>query len=1069
MWIKQVELRNIKSYSDPQTIRFAEGINAICGRNGAGKSTILEAVGLALFDVSPYRPKNLFVREGVRQGEVIVTIIDALDDREYQIVCPVGGGQSYIYDPEINKKLIAGKEDVLQWLREHLGISQTADLNVLFTDAVGVPQGLLTTPFLETRASERKKKFNPLLQVDEYEAVWNQLLETDRYVRDERARLKEGIAALSGKLERLPNLQQEHETLTGKLKASQEDLEELTSHLEKITQKKEELDKRKETLTTLQQQVTTLGTQLKGLQQQVAESETDVQQAQAAQQIVEAAKQGHEAYKATQSRLSELESKRQARDDLRHQLSVVEKELAAINQEITNYESRLVDITTAENRLTELTPLVTQQEQLEYDLQAAQKQVTELQNVQSRLIDEQERLEKLKLELSQVENGLRKRRALEEGVAALSEEIKQFQAKSDNLSDDLEELGEEKRAADNALKEAEQHLRDWREAQSKLHEEQDKLQKLQEYTLQIEEQLVQRQTLEEQVAALEERRQEGERKQAQLHAEEPLVSNQQQELEKRLSMLQQTESAKCPVCQEPLSAEHAAKLIEQYQTEQSNLVERFKNIQSEKQALEQSISQIAADQQQFNQQLATFPNSRRLEETNAEIEQQVSRVGEQEERLLVLSDAPQKEEAAKVLFQKIESQENEARQKQEEIRQTLSEMSQRLADTQTQIAQLSHPDRAQEVLRDIQEQETTIAGYQEKVLQLEGAPEAVTKRQEQLKDLGNPHQEYQRTKAKADERAGTEEKLNQAQAKQNKRNKSKSSIEADIKQYENLDEDIAKQQELLARYEVEHNRYVQNLQMAEMLPTREVKLAKLRQDMGYKKVEYDQVNTNLNKTKANYDEERHHSLTNEYRQLGEEKATLNERLNNQINQLAAFKKEIDALLDTQKKLEVSQQEELEWASLAEAMTFIRNTIREAGPHITRRLVQAISLEANQIFGDIMADHTMQLEWDEDYAITVTHQGEGRVFQQLSGGEQMAAALAVRLALLRQMTEIRIAFFDEPTAHLDEERRTNLAEQITRIKGFRQLFVISHDDTFERATHHVLRITKESDVSKVSIG
>ena len=81
---------------------------------------------------------------------------------------------------------------------------------------------------------------------------------------------------------------------------------------------------------------------------------------------------------------------------------------------------------------------------------------------------------------------------------------------------------------------------------------------------------------------------------------------------------------------------------------------------------------------------------------------------------------------------------------------------------------------------------------------------------------------------------------------------------------------------------------------------------------------------------------------------------------------------------------------------------------------------------------------------------------------------MAAALAVRLALLREMSDIRIAFFDEPTAHLDDERRENLAAQISQIKGFHQLFVISHDDTFEGTTHHVLRISKENGISQVEV-
>jgi exonuclease SbcC len=63
---------------------------------------------------------------------------------------------------------------------------------------------------------------------------------------------------------------------------------------------------------------------------------------------------------------------------------------------------------------------------------------------------------------------------------------------------------------------------------------------------------------------------------------------------------------------------------------------------------------------------------------------------------------------------------------------------------------------------------------------------------------------------------------------------------------------------------------------------------------------------------------------------------------------------------------------------------------------------------------------------------------------------MAAALSVRLALLKQLSDIRLAFFDEPTTNMDAARRERLAEQISHIterQTFDQLFVISHDDTF----------------------
>jgi DNA repair protein SbcC/Rad50 len=74
---------------------------------------------------------------------------------------------------------------------------------------------------------------------------------------------------------------------------------------------------------------------------------------------------------------------------------------------------------------------------------------------------------------------------------------------------------------------------------------------------------------------------------------------------------------------------------------------------------------------------------------------------------------------------------------------------------------------------------------------------------------------------------------------------------------------------------------------------------------------------------------------------------------------------------------------------------------------------------------------------------------------------MSAALAVRLALLRRLSRLDIAFFDEPTQNMDGERRGNLAEQIRRVRGFDQLLVISHDDTFEQGLDGVIHLEKRN--------
>jgi exonuclease SbcC len=43
--------------------------------------------------------------------------------------------------------------------------------------------------------------------------------------------------------------------------------------------------------------------------------------------------------------------------------------------------------------------------------------------------------------------------------------------------------------------------------------------------------------------------------------------------------------------------------------------------------------------------------------------------------------------------------------------------------------------------------------------------------------------------------------------------------------------------------------------------------------------------------------------------------------------------------------------------------------------------------------------------------------------------------------------------------MDELRRMNLAEQIRRVRGFDQLIVISHDDTFEQGLDSLVRLRK----------
>jgi exonuclease SbcC len=180
-------------------------------------------------------------------------------------------------------------------------------------------------------------------------------------------------------------------------------------------------------------------------------------------------------------------------------------------------------------------------------------------------------------------------------------------------------------------------------------------------------------------------------------------------------------------------------------------------------------------------------------------------------------------------------------------------------------------------------------------------------------------------------------------------------------------------------------------------------------------------------------------------------------LQEKINELEEKIASAEALLV---ELEAAQKEKKTLEDLQTMMEHFRKLIKDAAPHVLRAMLSDISAEANRIFGEIMGDRSAQLAWTDDYEISLLRQGIKRSFAQLSGGEQMSAALAVRLALLKKLSTINIAFFDEPTQNMDEQRRTNLAEQIRRVRGFDQLIVISHDDTFEQGLDSLIRLRKQ---------
>src|SRR5260370_18748609 len=284
-------------------------------------------------------------------------------------------------------------------------------------------------------------------------------------------------------------------------------------------------------------------------------------------------------------------------------------------------------------------------------------------------------------------------------------------------------------------------------------------------------------------------------------------------------------------------------------------------------------------------------------------------------------------------------------------------------------------------------------------------------------------------------------------------------LDQQLNLYADVDVQSGQQEANSQQCEPRYATYLKNIDTAKLLPEREqaYKLAlqkaeQAEQDLLAAEEAHRQAQEAFNEQELIEIELEINQLHGDLAALAKDMQTLQHRISDLEHKI----EHAEALLV---ELEAAEKEKQTLEELHKMMEQFRKLIKQAAPHVLKAMMNDISIEANRIFGEIMGDRSAQLSWQNDYEIVLHRQGIYRTFAQLSGGEQMSAALAVRLALLKKLSSLNIAFFDEPTQNMDGLRRTNLAEQIRRVRGFDQLFVISHDDTFEQGLDSLVRLRK----------
>lgn len=899
MKIVALELENVKSY-DHARFTFAPGVNAIVGHNGAGKSTIIEAIGFALFDALPYTAQE-FVREGARSGSVAVTFISSYDERPYRVERRFGGGGAYtVYDDELRAKICEGKADVQAFVRQHTLADPSVDLTRLFTDALGVAQGSLTTAFAET-PGKRKPIFDALLQVDDYSSAADKLREPVRRVRDQIGETDRTLAVLTTRLEQLPTLEQNIAQRSRELDAATAQRSELEAALAAAQAHLEMLEAQKALVDALATQVARDEEQVTHLIDRRQRAEQARAAAEQAVATVAAHRAGYDAYLAAQQRQEMLQTRASKRQALLEERSATDKRLALALDRCTKLEQALAEVAAAEKLVLELAPAVEEQ-------MALTAQVMSLENTQVRLAELERRL---------TASAARRQTlaARHAAVVAGCEQARTIAAQGQALNARLEELRV-------ALEAARERV--------------------------------------------------------------TLLGAELSSLEAHSKTLRNIDTALCPVCEQPLTEEHRSEMLARNRTRAAELL----HLQAE------AKQTVAAHQQEFKE----------CESERARLQREWAQLPRESE---------------------------------------LSDLERMLAETEAEIAADS-------------------AAHMELTTQVA----ALASLRQALAALGDPKSRSAVASAQAAQRPQLEAQLARERAEHTAAQQQIDQIDLALAEFGDLDQALAENAQQLRTHSASYQTVLVHRQLADTLPAVAAELAEIETALQAAHDRLDKSRNELKVAVVKFDRENYQQVLLEDKRMREELGSLSAsiRLMQQAQERDA--QQVAALRLDESRHQALSQERRRLERLESALEMIRTTIKQAGPYVTQALVHQVSESAATIFGELMRDHSRVLTWSEDYGVTLATGGATRSFRQLSGGEQMSAALAVRLALVREMSNINVAFFDEPTANLDGVRREALAQQIMTVRGFDQLFVISHDDTFEQATQNLIRVTRYGNTSAV---
>jgi exonuclease SbcC len=557
----QLTLNNFLSYAEASLDFKGLHTACICGANGAGKSSLLEAITWAIWGQSRASSDEDVIHASATDGRVDFTFES--NQQVYRVIRSKSRGKSAGLDFQVQSgeqfRSLSGKG--LRATQEVIDQTLRLDYDT-FVNSSYLRQGR-ADEFMLRRPSERKQILADLLKLDQYETLASQ-------AKDEAKQLKGQVTQLAQSLEPIEEELSEQKEIKKEQKEVDEAIEKLQLQQDRDRASLQDFRTRDAQRQTWSEQISWNQNQYRNLTQDCDRLAKDVAKAKADLKQLDTLLSQEEEINTEFNQLVRLQQEqeslatkfqgdqeaRQQRQELENQLN---QEINQLNLQIRQTQTRLENI-----------------QQQEAELQKTIQQADEVESAIEKLRNAQQRLDTLDNLQLQVSPLLQRRQALQG-------EIGQVQAR---LNAKLEQLQQDHTQLSQRVAEVPELRQNILTVDARVRELDKK---------KIRQQCVHDQGLEHNEA------------QARLKANQDNYQKQIKELQNKLEILQ-AENSVCPLCDRGLDEHHRTHVITKTQAKQEEIEQSFWVLQEQMSECKRKLQELRTEYATISQELENYDN-----------------------------------------------------------------------------------------------------------------------------------------------------------------------------------------------------------------------------------------------------------------------------------------------------------------------------------------------------------------------------------------------------------------------------------------------------------------------------